>query len=707
VVIQRILFPQINKCTEQALYFRASDGAGAVSWKPCGFYGSGSGWAAESGMPGSGWAVESGGMPGSGWTGGCGCAPDSGWYGNGGLPYSGWAGACDGPGGSGSRRGAGKRAARAWKRRRGCGSGLRPGRQGRSFGKVSYCYSEGILRLSEGEPVGFDTYFNGFSIDKWKKYTVLDNLFLRITLSGRVKVTLVGRTKVHETILEKILSETIIDTRSKQTFDFAYDIQHAKGMLAFELEALDGEGILYGGAYCSRVLPEKLRNVTIGAAVCTFRREEFVEKNLRILREEILENPESVLYGRLEVFVSDNGKTLDAAACKNSHVHLYPNRNLGGAGGFTRCLIEMKRRGHPGITHALLMDDDIVIEPQALERTYMLLALCREAYLDAFIGGAMLRLDQQSIQFEAGAVWHPDTGMMSPLKSGLDLRSCESCLYNEIEESANYHAWWYCCFPLETAADGNLPLPLFIKMDDVEYGLRNMQHLILLNGICVWHEPFEYKYSSSLEYYNIRNRLISCAMHSKQYGVHSIIRQMLAFCLREITYYRYKNVDLYLRGICDFLKGPGWLSRQDGEQLHKELMQAGYQAQELEGLDMEFQYSVYEASRYDYGQDSSRKKRILTLNGLLLPAKGDNIAPMASVRGVHFYRRKRVMNYEDTSSRAFITERSVIQMVRAFGKVIKVCMLVSRNFRQAQRAYQEEGKRLTTVKFWKRYLQIK
>ena len=77
---------------------------------------------------------------------------------------------------------------------------------------------------------------------------------------------------------------------------------------------------------------------------------------------------------------------------------------------------------------------------------------------------------------------------------------------------------------------------------------------------------------------------------------------MLSFCFREITYYRYKNVDLYLRGVRDFLKGPRWLMRKDAEALNKELIQAGYQAQDLDKLDMGFNYPAYEASREDYGQ---------------------------------------------------------------------------------------------------------
>ncbi|RAZ20198.1 glycosyltransferase family 2 protein, partial [Klebsiella oxytoca] len=71
---------------------------------------------------------------------------------------------------------------------------------------------------------------------------------------------------------------------------------------------------------------------------------------------------------------------------------------------------------------------------------------------------------------------------------------------------------------MELVRKDNLPLPIFIRGDDLEYGLRNMKTLILMNGICVWHEPFENKYSSFLAYYVIRNRLIDNAYHFPWWG---------------------------------------------------------------------------------------------------------------------------------------------------------------------------------------------
>ena len=58
------------------------------------------------------------------------------------------------------------------------------------------------------------------------------------------------------------------------------------------------------------------------------------------------------------------------------------------------------------ITHVLLMDDDAVISPEAIERTYTLLTLLKEKYRMAVIGGSLLREDLPTLQYECGACWN-------------------------------------------------------------------------------------------------------------------------------------------------------------------------------------------------------------------------------------------------------------------------------------------------------------
>ena len=84
-------------------------------------------------------------------------------------------------------------------------------------------------------------------------------------------------------------------------------------------------------------------------------------------------------------FVSDNGQTLDIDKLGSDKISYCTQQNTGGAGGFTRGLMEILKNGNPhGITHALLMDDDITIDTESIEKTYTILSLLKDEYADAF-----------------------------------------------------------------------------------------------------------------------------------------------------------------------------------------------------------------------------------------------------------------------------------------------------------------------------------
>lgn len=571
--------------------------------------------------------------------------------------------------------------------------------------KAFYYSNKQVLLFNCGGLVWFDTYFNSFSAEKWFKYTVIKNVSLKIKLSGRFRIILLTKEKVQNTTAEKIVFEKIVEAEEAAEFVCPFENCGNNGMYTFGLQALSDGSVYYGGAYCADVESGQIRDVKIGIGICTFKREKFIENNLNILKESILENKSSVLNQKIEIFISDNGQSLEKERLETDKIHIYPNRNLGGAGGFTRNLIEiMEHNKDFQITHILLMDDDIVIEPESLVRTYILLSLVKEEYKDAFIGGAMLRLDIQYLQVEAGASWNG--GQLVSLKHGLDLRKCEACLYNEIEEYTEFNAWWYCCFPADIVKPDNLPLPIFIRGDDLEYGLRNMKKLILLNGICVWHEPFENKYSSYLEYYIIRNQLIDNSFHCQWYGMRNLSKTMFKHCIQEIMFYRYKNVELYLQGIKDFLKGPEWLAAQDGEVLHKSIMAQGYKGIDLDQLPIGFNYPIYAKSLKCKNTLKTKIRRNLSFNGLFLPAKGNNIVNMSFAKTPMFYRKKRVMHYDEAAKKAFITERSVMLSLKYIIKTTGMLFVIMFRLKNAQKKYRTDGLELRKLEFWKQYLEI-
>ena len=59
-----------------------------------------------------------------------------------------------------------------------------------------------------------------------------------------------------------------------------------------------------------------------------------------------------------------------------------------------------------------------------------------------------------------------------------------------------YGAWWCCCYHMNAITKENLPLPIFVHHDDIQFGLKQMDRgIVFLNGINVWHQGFELVFS--------------------------------------------------------------------------------------------------------------------------------------------------------------------------------------------------------------------
>ena len=231
-----------------------------------------------------------------------------------------------------------------------------------------------------------------------------------------------------------------------------------------------------------------------------------------------------------------------------------------------------------------------------------------------------------------------------------------------------------------------------------------MKHLILMNGICVWHEPFENKYSSFLEYYIIRNRLVDNTFHFPDWGKAQLKKAVWGQWRRECKFYRYKNVDLHTRGVKDFLKGVDFFLNTDGEKLHKEIMAAGYKAVPMDQISVPFHYKTYEASRTTKLSTLHNIVRKLTLNGYLLPAKHIRIVSMAQVTFPAVWRAKKIVFYDVTANKAFECERSWAQAVAKFFQVLGLTIQIDFKYNKAKKDFLKRGNEIKNIQFWSKYL---
>ena len=414
------------------------------------------------------------------------------------------------------------------------------------FGDIRYSLADDFIGMEEDSMLLFDTYFNGFSMSKWHKYTNVENVFLRLRLKGKFRISLLYKEKQASQILEKIVEEAYVDTDGISKYiDCEFNTEKTEGQYSFCLLSLQDDSIFYDGFYYTNLPQDKMQNVNLSILICTYKREKYIYRNLNMLKKNIFEQRKNGLADHLKVLIIDNAKTVNLDHVECEGIYLFKNKNTGGTGGFTRGLIEcLSNPEFEETTHVLMMDDDVILQPESIFRTYRLISLLKSGYADSFVGGAMIRTDKQWLQTEAGGSWN--SGYLVSHKQGVDLRTLDGCLFNEIEEKCDFNAWWYCAMPFGVVNGENLPLPVFIRGDDVEYGLRNMKHLILMNGICVWHEPFEFKYSSSMYYYIIRNQLIDNAVHQLRYSKREFMKDFRIKFFREIFTLRYKNARLLL-----------------------------------------------------------------------------------------------------------------------------------------------------------------
>ena len=405
----------------------------------------------------------------------------------------------------------------------------------------------GMCVLSPNSEISTDTYFNVFSSSKYAEYTRAKEITITTSVSGNLFVELRSFSDTGERTIEtrNINSEEPVEVR----FLFRIDpLRGEKTTLHYLVYHSHEESVIHSfGSYTSDLKPD---TIDLGIVICTFKREERVTRTLSKI-DKTMSDDRYGLEDRTTVYVVDNGRTLDEASINYNHVKLIPNENDGGAGGFTRGIIESRKNRK---THTLLMDDDIELDPNVIYKTFNLISILNDEHKEAFILGGMLLPETPNIQYEAGAEY------LQRFRHGkhmLNFSSVDALLQNDDWEPADYGGWWYMCMPEN--ATGELPLPLFIKLDDVDFGLRRMRDHIVMNGIGIWHDSFESKTNPVTDYYFLRrNTLILHALYGKNNGIRAGIghlRRML-HCIKEGK----NNEYCYTRkAVNDFLKGPEFI----------------------------------------------------------------------------------------------------------------------------------------------------
>lgn len=413
---------------------------------------------------------------------------------------------------------------------------------------------EDVYILQPDTEISTDTYFNLFSSSKYGTHTSAKKITIMTVVSGDIEVELRYFTKHTDKRVDSRKITSDAEAEVSFTFDIS-DLDDSEPVCHYILyRSIKASKIYSFGSYMADSVPNL---VNLGVVICTFRRELRAMETLDRIAEIMLS--EEYVTPELTVYLVDNGKTIENQDIRYDFVKLIPNENTGGSGGYTRGMLEARNEQK---THILLMDDDVYIDPNVIYKTVNFISILNEDRADSFILGGMLLPESPTVQYEAGAEWLPD---FRGRKSMLDLSEKESLLLNDKREPAQYGGWWYQCMPV--SATDKLPLPFFIKMDDVLFGMMRMNNHVVMNGIGIWHDSFESKINPVVDFYFLRrNGLILDSIFNRRNGfrIGAYYMRILLHCIKKQGNKEYFFTKMAIE---DFLKGPDMFSTVKGEDI--------------------------------------------------------------------------------------------------------------------------------------------
>jgi galactofuranosylgalactofuranosylrhamnosyl-N-acetylglucosaminyl-diphospho-decaprenol beta-1,5/1,6-galactofuranosyltransferase len=421
------------------------------------------------------------------------------------------------------------------------------------------------LFMDKGAKVSFNSYFNSFYESYWVDCAPVKDLVLEISFDGSLLVEIYRDSKDSGCQLiwfQRIVSDGVSGIKVRIPVNGLGEVGES-GRIFADFSARKKSHIK---KVSFKTTTPPLRKPKISLGICTFKREPFLFRNLQA----ILDDKEAAQCID-NIIVVNQGPTFSTPSltkliAQSDRILLIEQGNHGGCGGFTRTMHEALKL--EGVTHHVLMDDDASIDARILSNLANFLAYSSE---DIVVGGHMLDLLRPTVLYEAGAVVKPNSRIRS-LHHNYDLRTVESLIpFNKCHFS-DYNAWWFCAIPTKHIEEAQLPAPIFIRGDDMEYGIRLQERgvkTIAMPGIAVWHEPFYVKVGGWQTYYDLRNRLILASVYSHRFAIETP-KNIIWFMMQALATHDYMSAALLVKAVQDFLQGPSFFD-QGADVIHTEV----------------------------------------------------------------------------------------------------------------------------------------
>jgi len=426
--------------------------------------------------------------------------------------------------------------------------------------------------ISPGSRISFGTYINAFPASYWRRWTTVSSVTLRVRIAGESTIILYRSTsRGHSHPVETIRVESEERETIERTLPLTPFIDG--GWYWFDIAAGPRGTTMIEADWLTLAEPAAPGRISIG--ITTFNKPDDVLQTLRTLGEatdvhELLDTVYVIDQGTRRA--SDHPGFADASKKIADRLRLIEQGNLGGSGGFARSMDETVRAGKSD--YLLIMDDDVELDPEGILRAVTFAGLTRRPTI---VGGHMFSQYERSVLHAFAEVvapyrWWWTSAPNTRGRHDFGRRNLRNTPWLHRRADADYNGWWMCLIPTRIIREVGLALPVFIKWDDAEYGVRARDRgypTVSLPGVASWQAPWTDKNDAQdwQSYYHQRNRIVTALLHSPAPRGGSLVPELLERQLQNLLSMQYSTAALKLMAIEDVLSGPAHLHRDIGTKL--------------------------------------------------------------------------------------------------------------------------------------------
>jgi galactofuranosylgalactofuranosylrhamnosyl-N-acetylglucosaminyl-diphospho-decaprenol beta-1,5/1,6-galactofuranosyltransferase len=424
--------------------------------------------------------------------------------------------------------------------------------------------SRTALRVKSGEKLSFGTYFNAFPASYWRRWSVVTDVTLTVEVQGRGATVIVYKSMARGHAQRVAAESTEDDAVARFTFSLTLKPFIDGGWYWYDVVAGDDDVVVSAGEWTAEVPDDRAAHGTVDIVITTMNRPDYVSKLLTQIgeTEELRPYLDTVMCVEQGTQPMRDSEFFPAAEKSLGDVlRVIEQGNLGGSGGYARGQLESVRKGTA--TYAMMMDDDVVCEPEGIIRAVTFGDLAKRPTI---VGGHMFNIYKRSQLHSFGEIVQPWRFWWQTRPDGYNewdfaARNLRSARWLHKRADVDFNGWFMCLIPRQVLEEVGLSLPLFLKWDDSEFGLRAREHgypTVSFPGAAVWHIPWTDK-NDGLDwqsYFHQRNRFVAALLHSTYPNGGRMVRESLNHQIKHLVSMQYATVAMRHRALEDVLAGP-------------------------------------------------------------------------------------------------------------------------------------------------------